>query len=451
MAKESDREPAPHRHPRAGGVADTDALSSLLAVLRAVRARWWMVLLIAVPMVAAAWWYAEQLPEEYTSEALVLVEPRPEAGAATGTAVVRLKAPSYVAYLTAPATTQRLDEQLGLEQGTVEELLDAQVQSESANVVVTATAESAERASQVADAAAQELVAFSSGDELLQAQLLAPSVVPEDPSGPPRRMIQAAALAAALALGLVAAIAVERRRPRIEDVADVEALTSYELLGRIPRRRRLPEAPGLAFADPAVGTAVRSLRVRLSGELPAGGAVTVTSSVPGEGKSTTAALLATSFARTGVDVCLVDGDLRRPSLADHLDDWDGVGLDRLLNGDAVLAETLVAGWTEHLTVLPTAADAGAGESLAERMPAVLRDLRTRFELVVIDAPHVLGSDEARVLASGSDRVVLVVAPGTPQDAVDESRATLAGLRADVAGYVLNRSASVRYGAYDHGS
>lgn len=429
----------------------TDALSSLLGLLRALRARWWVTLLVTLPMVAGAWWYAEQLPDEYTSQAIVLVEPRPDAGPATGTAVVRLKAPSYVAYLTAPATTRRLDGELGLAPGTVGSVVDAQVQSETGNVVITATSPSAERTLTVADAAAEELVAFSDDDELLQAQLLAAPVAPEAPSGPPRRTIQTAALVVALALGVVAAIAVDRRRPRVEDSSDVAALTEYALLGRVPRRRRLPDAPGLVFADPVIGTAVRSLRVRLAGDLPAGGAVTVTSSLPGEGKSTIAVLIATSFARTGVDVCLVDGDLRRPRLAARLDRWSGPGLDRVLHGEATLEEALVPGWAEHLTVLPTAADADAGESLAERMPEITTALKERFELVVIDSPHVLGSDEARVLASGSERVVLVVAPGTAQDAVVESHATLAGLQATVAGYVLNRSASgSAYRTYGHG-
>lgn len=430
--------------------SEGDALSNLLALLRALRTRWWVALLIAVPMVAAAWWYVEELPSEYTSEAIVLVEPRPEAGTATGTSVVRLKAPSYVSYVTAPAITRRLDDQLALDTGTVDSVLDAQVQSETGNVVITATSRFPDRAEAVAAAAAAELVDFSERDQLLQAQVLAPPVLPDEPSGPPRTMIQAGALLVAVLLGSVVAIAVARRRPRIEEAGDVEALTNYELLGRVPRRRRLPAGPGLAIADPVVGTAVRSLRVRLSADVPTWGTVTVTSAVSGEGKSTIAALLATAFARTGVEVCLLDGDLRRPTLARHVEDWDGIGLDKLLHGDAVVSEALVSGWGENLTVLPTAADADAGELLAERLPAILRELQSRFELVVIDGPNVLGSDEARVLASSGNKVVFVVGHGSDQEAVHDSYVILSGLRADVAGFVLNRSVGGRgYRSYDY--
>jgi Mrp family chromosome partitioning ATPase len=227
----------------------------------------------------------------------------------------------------------------------------------------------------------------------------------------------------------------------VEGSADVEALTDYELLGRVPRRRKFPEDPLTAFTDPVIGTAVRSLRVRVAGDLPAGGSVTVTSPIRAEGKTTIAALLATSFARTGVEVCLIDGDLRRPRLTTWLADWDGPGLDRVLSREASVGQAVTPGWTDHLSVLPTAPNAAAGESMAERMPDIIRELNETFELVLIDAPHVLGSDEARVLASGSDRVVLVVAAGTSQAALHESSATLAGLRARVAGYVLNRAAS----------
>lgn len=422
---------------------DGDPLSVLLSLLRAMWSRWWVVLLVAVPMVAGAWWYAGQLEDEYTSESIVVVEPRPEAGSATGPSVVRLKAPTYVAYVTADATTQAMDRRLGLERGTVADVFDAQVQSETGNIVVTATDRLPARAQEIAAAAAQELVDFSDDDVLLRAQLVAPPVVPDEPSGPPRTALRAAALLVALALGGIAAVAVERRRPQVETSADVEALTDYELLGRVPRRRNFPDGPVAAFRDPVIGTAVRSLRVRVAGDLPSGGAVTITSPVRSEGKTTIAALLATSFARTGVEVCLVDGDLRRPQLAQWLAAWHGSGLDRVLAGDATVEEAVVPGWTDHLSVLPTSPNAAGGESMAERMPDVIRALKETFELVLIDAPHVLGSDEARVLASCSDRVVLVVAAGTSQAALQESHSTLAGLRARVAGYVLNRISTTR--------
>lgn len=436
--------------PRRGSSLDeSDPLSSLLSLLRALRSRWWLVLLIAVPMVVGAWWYSGQLDDEFTSESIVLVEPRPEAGTATGTSVVRLKAPTYVAYVTADATTQQLDEQLGLERGTVGSVLDAQVQSETGNIVVIATSRLPERAQEVAAAAAQELVDFSTDDELLQAQLIAPPVVPDEPSGPPRNTLRAAALLVALAVGAITAIAVERRRPRVENSTDVAAVTGYELLGRVPRRRDLPHHPMEAFTDPGVGTAVRSLRVRVSSDMPSNGAVTVTSPQRGEGKTTVAALLATSFARTGVEVCLIDADLRQPQVAGWLDEWDGPGLDRVLLRDATVHEAVTPGWTDHLSVLPTSPHDTAGEAMAERMPDIIRLLNKTFELVLIDAPSLLGSDEARVLVSSNDPVLLVIAAGTDQAALHEAAATLSGLRARVAGYVLNRVGST--GLYDLGS
>lgn len=429
-----------------------DTVSTLLGVLRALRAHWLVALLVAVPASAGAIWYAEELPTTYEAEAIVLVEPRPEAENASGPSVVRLKAPSYVAYLTAPATTNTLAEQLGLTESEVADALDASVQSETGNVTVTAETTDPDVAADIADAGAEALVDFSTDDELLQARVLAPPVVPDAPAGPPRRLIEAAAVVVALGLAVLVAVLVDRRRPRVTEAGDIDFAVGYPLLGRLPQRRRMPTAPNAAFADPVIGTAARSLRVRLMGDLRAGSSLTITSSVAGEGKTTVAALLATAFARSGMTVALVDGDLRRARVHTLLEGDPGPGLAALVHGRASLDACIRPGWTEHLSVLPTKADEHAGELLGEHLPDVLRDLRIRYDVVVVDAPPLLATDEAKVFASTTDAVVPVIAVGTAREAVLEAHDVLVGLRAPVTGYVLNRAAQhtggYGYYAYD---
>lgn len=424
------------------GAAGGDGLSQLLRMGRAVRDRWYVVLLVAVPVVAGAVWYAQQLPATYSSEAIVLVEPRP-GDTAVSPGVVTLKSPSYVAYLTAPATLRDLADRLDMQVSEVGPALDAQVEQDTGNITVSATASDPGRAQRIAQEGADLLVEFSDRDELLQAGLLAPAIEPTSPSGPPRRTIEAAAAVVALALAVAAALAVDRRRPRVDGPADVESLTGWSLLGRVPARPRLPESPSLAFADPSVGTAIRSLRVRLEPDLRRGAALTVTSALPGEGKSTVSALLATALARSGFATALVDGDLRHPRLGSWIDAWDGPGLAEVVAGSASIDDALVPGWTDKLLLLPTREDADVGEGLSVRLPDVLVELGERVDVVIVDAPPLLTSDEARAFASGTDRVAMVVATGTTWDALAEADTTLAGLRADVVGYVLNRTARRR--------
>lgn len=201
----------------------------------------------------------------------------------------------------------------------------------------------------------------------------------------------------------------------------------------------MPDTPGLAFADTAVGTSIRALRIRLEGDLRRGGSLTITSALPREGKTTISSLLATSLARAGHSVVLLDGDLRRPRLDSLLRDWQGPGLADVVTGRAALPDSLVPGWTDNLTLLPTAPDPEAGEAFGAHLPALLGALRDRFDVVLVDAPPLLASDEAHALALATDRVVVIVSPGTRLDAVSEAEAILAGLRATVVGYVLNRS------------
>lgn len=429
---------------------EDDALTTVLGLLRSVRSRWWVVPLIAVPVIVGAVFFTERLPAVYQVESIVLVEPRPDGGPVTGSPIVQLKAPTYVAYITAPATATQLADELGTSTSTVSESLDASVQPDTGNVTVTVRSTSPDQATRLASAAAETLVEFSTGDELLQAEVIAPPVHPTSPAGPPRRLIEAAAVVVALGLAVLVAVLVDRRRPRIAEARDVEFATGDALLGRLPRRRRLPTAPNAAFADPVVGTAARSLRVRLIGDLRAGSSLTVTSAVAGEGKTTVAALLATAFARSGMSVALVDGDLRRARLHSLLDGDAGPGLAALVRGRASLDACVRPGWTEHLDVLPTTADEHAGELLSEHFPDVLRDLRIRYDLVVVDAPPLLATDEAKVFAATTDTVVSVVAVGTARDAVLEAHDLLVGLRAPVTGYVLNR-ATLRTGQYGYGT
>lgn len=147
--------------------------------------------------------------------------------------------------------------------------------------------------------------------------------------------------------------------------------------------------------------------------MPASGIVVVTSATAEEGRSSAAFLLARSWAEAGVSVLLVEGDLRRPSLAADLELDGRFGLTDVLAGRVALAEAIQhpEGNGPHILAAgqvpakPTEILAGPAAT------AVLGQLRDRYSRVVIDAPAMQPFSDAALLAANADCTVLVLSPG----------------------------------------
>lgn len=167
--------------------------------------------------------------------------------------------------------------------------------------------------------------------------------------------------------------------------------------------------------------------------------VIVTSATPQEGKTTTAVHLAASFAQTGARVCLVDADLRRPTVAKQLrlDNWSGL-TTALVNQESPLAylqETEVPGLSALASgpVPPNPAELLG----SARMVRLLTELEEQFDIVLLDSPPVLAVTDAAVLAPHTGGVVLVVRVG----AVGRRQAVMAkealqAVKANLLGVVL---------------
>lgn len=182
----------------------------------------------------------------------------------------------------------------------------------------------------------------------------------------------------------------------------------------------------------------------------------ITSSGPGEGKSTVAANLAVATARAGHRVLLVDADLHRPRLAGLFRLPDAPGLGELLsrrNGESL--ETAIRRCARrtgvpNLAVLPAGAvRADTAEMFAG---AAMRDLVAAlagaYELIVFDSPPVLSVADPTILAAQVDGVLMVVRVGCyPREAVSFANAELQAVSAHVLGVVLNGVESGADGAY----
>ncbi len=204
--------------------------------------------------------------------------------------------------------------------------------------------------------------------------------------------------------------------------------------------------------------------------------VCVTSAQPREGKSTVSINLASAFALQGLRTVLVDADIRRPEVHRQLELSNELGLSTLLPSHAsqsawshaVLPEAaassaaaagnnsapqpgapllpedglngvLVSGPVPGLWVLPAGpAVASPAELLAIGFGTLLEHLKSRFDMVVVDCPPLLGFADSLAVGAGADAVLVIVRAGaTPRDHVQSALDQLAQVRAPIAGLVLN--------------
>lgn len=423
-----------------------DAGTGLPAILEAVRRRWWLTLLVALPVFVGAAAYAQLAPPQYTAKAIVALEPR--AAVNVGPPDMPILGQKYVAYATSSTTIAQVARAAGVPAQTLAGAVQAKVPVQSVDFVITVTLRSPIAAAVAANDLADAVVRLTRSDTLVSGQVVAPAARPTTPSAPRRKLIEAAGLLLALFIGVVVSTLVERGRPRIRSALEVAYVTGHAVIGRVPRSRALRRGMGQAIADPLLGGAVRSLRTVLDheGRNLRVHALAVTSSVPAEGKSSVASLLATAIARLDAHVLLIDGDLRHPSLAQFFGVPAKPGLAEVLRGETPLPECVhqLPG-VPGLSVLATTGTADAGDLIARGGHEVLQWARSAYDVVIIDSPPLLVGDDAGTLATFADAVLLVVRAGVETRRLAEAGRALDTLGVRVIGAVLNRVSGESYG------
>lgn len=210
------------------------------------------------------------------------------------------------------------------------------------------------------------------------------------------------------------------------------------------RREALAGTSGLdprlvVLTDPASPAAeqFRMLHLRLErgrGGKPLG-VTALTSALAGEGKSLTVANLALWAARRGRRTAVIDGDLRRPKLAELFGVEEGPGLGGIL-ADGVRLEDAVRAGPGGLSVIPAGGERDPAELLGgPGFRALLDRLRAAYEEVYVDLPPALAFADAAAVAGAADGVIVVVQSGrTPAETVNQAIEVLAGC--PVVGLVL---------------
>lgn len=168
--------------------------------------------------------------------------------------------------------------------------------------------------------------------------------------------------------------------------------------------------------------------------------IVLTSSGAEEGKSTTSANLATVYAQQGLNVLLIDADLRKPTghytfrLENH------IGLTNVLTRQSTLAQAVQESEIPHLSVLTSGPiPPNPSELLASaQMEELLKEMKEQFDMIIFDTPPILAVADAQILANQVDGTILVVSSGkTEKDAALKSKELLSNAQGKLLGVVLN--------------
>ncbi|MGH3080179.1 MAG: polysaccharide biosynthesis tyrosine autokinase [Gaiellaceae bacterium] len=233
-----------------------------------------------------------------------------------------------------------------------------------------------------------------------------------DPVYPRTGLTIAIAALLGLAFGVGAALLRESLSTRVETRETLAHLVGAPAFAEIPAESAVPRlrSPDELSTDKrlrAVSEALRDLRTNLLFSNDDLRSVVITSPEGSHGKTTVSVGLAATFARAGTRTVLVDGDLRKGRVAEMLRMPRSPGLLEALKGTPVgecVQETAI----ETLDLLPGGAlEADPSELLMAEFPSVLHDLKGMYEVIVVDTTPLVPVNDARIIASSSDAVLIV--------------------------------------------
>lgn len=430
----------------------------LQSYLRVLRKRWRTILTITLVMVALAAIATLMTPKTYQSRVEFFVSTSDASGnaqLAQGSTFTQARVKSYTQLLKTPKVLGPAAEKVG--DGATASSLAAKVTStvppDTVLIDVAVTDRKPEQAAKIAAAIGEvfpgtvaelERVSANQPSPVKVTVVQQPVVTTAAVNPKPTQNIALGAILGLL-LGLALAVVRDRFDNRVRSKDDVERVTDLSILGAIPFDGDAPKHPLIVQADPhsSRSEAFRSLRTNLqfvnAAQHPR--VIVMTSSLAGEGKTTTTANLALTLAESGSKVVLIEGDLRHPRLLRHLGMEGAVGITDVLIQRAELKDVVQRFGEHELGVI------GAGQIPpnpsellgSDAMRKVIDELKKHFDYVIIDAPPLLPVTDAAILSAITDGTVVVAASGAvTSDQLTAALDLLENVNASTLGVVLNK-------------
>lgn len=373
---------------------------------------------------------------------------------------------SYTQLIMGETLAQRTIDKLGLDisPSVLQQHVKASAKSDTVLIGVEVLDESPVRARDIANALSDEFVVMISeletpaggGRPDSRVVVEQRASIPEKPVTPKTVLNIAIGLMAGLLLGIGLAILRGLLDNTVKDRETIEEITGSGLVGVIPfdKERRKDAAISFDSDNSAIAEAFRKLRTNLQflavDDPPR--VIVVTSSMPNEGKTTTAINIALALAEADHNVVLVGGDMRRPKLEDYLGLIEEVGFSTVLAGRASLEDTLQKTRFPRLTVLASGAIPPNPSELLGSLAAkkLLDELRAKFDYVVIDSSPLLAVTDGAILAAGADGVLVMVRFGeTKREHLVQAVGSLEDVGARLLGAVLTMTPTRAGGTYTY--
>lgn len=426
--------------------------------LRILRRNWILIVAAALTGLLLAGGSSMLTKPIYTSETQLFVAIQSSGSVQDlqqGNTFSQARVQSYVKTVDSPVVLQPAIDALGLDM-TAEQLAEDVVATTEPSTVlinISVVNNSPVQAAAIAQEVARSLIDAvdtlekpkNGGTSPVSLSVIKPAVAPSSPSAPNTRMNLLLGVIIGVAAGVGMGVLRTTLDNRIRGEADLRQITAAPLLGGISFDTDASRRPLLTQAAPQSPRAesFRQLRTNLQFANVSGHAKTilVTSSLPGEGKSTTATNLAIALAQAGNSVCLVDADLRRPMINEYLGLDRSAGLTTALVGTTDLNDLLQPWGDDNLYVLASGQIPPNPSELlgSAEMKQLIDRLGYAFDSVIIDAPPLLPVTDAAVLSQHVGGVVLVVGSQKlrHQD-LQKSIQALEMVGSNILGIVLNR-------------
>jgi capsular exopolysaccharide synthesis family protein len=373
---------------------------------------------------------------------------------------------SYAELLMGETLAQRTIDKLGLDMSAerLQENVKASAKLDTVLINVEVLDESPVRARDIANTLADEFVTMVRELETPEdgarpdARVVVEqrASIPDHPVIPKTARNIAIGLALGVALGIGLAVLRDLLDNSVKDRQTLEEITGAGLVGSIPIDKERRKEPAISFGsdNSAIAEAFRKLRTNLqflAVDNPPR-VIVITSSMPTEGKSTTAINIALALAEAEHNVVLVDGDMRRPMLHKYLDLVGPVGFSTVLSGGASLSEALQKTRFPGLTVLTSGAVPPNPSELLGSLAArkLLSEMRAQFDYVIVDSTPLLAVTDGAILAADSDGVLIVARFGqTKREQLTHAVGNLEGVGAPLLGAVFTMTPTRGNASYSY--
>ncbi len=437
--------------------------------IRIIRKRWRIIVAAMLVVLAGAALATALSPKVYQAQTRLFVSTSggSDSGALLqGSSFTQQRVKSYADVITTPKVLDPVIETLTLDT-TAAKLgtqITATVPLDTVLIEVAVTNADPRVAAQVADAVGKQftktvadLESVADGKSSpVKVTVVSTPTVPTTPISPKPTRNLALGVVLGLLLGLGLALVRDLLDTTIKGEKDIKDVTDVTVIGGISFDPEATKRPLIVQADPHSprAEAFRTLRTNLQFVDAANHprSIMFTSSLPGEGKTTTTANLAITMAASGARVCIIEGDLRRPRLLEYMGLDGSVGLTNVLIGQADLSDVLQQFTNTSVYVIGSGSVPPNPSELlgSAAMNETLRELESRFDVVIIDAPPLLPVTDAAVLSTIVGGTVVVVGAGlVNRDHLARALQSLDAVKGRVLGLVLNRLPTKGSDAYSY--